>query len=127
MRRRQFVSGFAMATLWPVAVRAQRGDRARHIGILVGVAESDLEARAILMAFLQELRRLGWTDDRNARFDIRYGESDPGRIRKYAAELVALAPDVILAMGQPGGVAGRDPHSSDCVYDCARSGRRRLC
>ena len=99
MRRRQFVSGFAMATLWPVAVRAQRGDRVRHIGILVGVAESDLEARAILMAFLQELRRLGWTDDRNARFDIRWGESDPGRIRKYAAELVALAPDVILAMG----------------------------
>jgi len=99
MRRRQFVSGFAMATLWPVAVRAQRGDRARHIGILVGVAESDLEARPILMAFLQELRRLGWTDDRNARFDIRWGESDPGRIRKYAAELVALAPDVILAMG----------------------------
>ena len=104
MRRRQFVSGFAMATLWPVAVRAQRGDRVRHIGILVGVAESDLEARAILMAFLQELRRLGWTDDRNARFDIRYGESDPGRIRKYAAELVALAPDVILALG-PSSVA----------------------
>ena len=104
MRRRQFVSGFAMATLWPVAVRAQRGDRARHIGILVGVAESDLEARPILMAFLQELRRLGWTDDRNARFDIRYGESDPGRIRKYAAELVALAPDVILALG-PSSVA----------------------
>ena len=104
MRRRQFVSGFAMATLWPVAVRAQLGDRVRHIGILVGVAESDLEARAILMAFLQELRRLGWTDDRNARFDIRYGESDPGRIRKYAAELVALAPDVILALG-PSSVA----------------------
>ena len=66
--------------------------------------ESDLKARAILMAFLQELRRLGWTDDRNARFDIRYGESDPGRIRKYAAELVALAPDVILALG-PNSVA----------------------
>jgi hypothetical protein len=76
MRRRQFVSGFAIATLRPVAVRTQRGDWVRHIGILVGVADSDLEARAILMAFLQEVRRLGWTDDRKARFDIRYGESD---------------------------------------------------
>ena len=112
MRRRQFVSGFAMATLWPVAVRAQRGDRARHIGILVGVAESDLEARPILMAFLQELRRLGWTDDRNVRFDIRWGESDPGRIRKYAAELVALAPDVILAIG---------PSSMAALLDATRT------
>jgi putative ABC transport system substrate-binding protein len=104
MRRRQFVSGIAMATLWPVAVRAQQGERVRHISILDGVAETDLEARANLAAFLQELQRLGWIDDRNARFDIRWGESDPGRIRKYAAELAALAPDVILAIG-PNSVA----------------------
>jgi len=104
MRRRQFVSGIAMATLWPVAVRAQQGERVRHISILDGVAETDLEARANLAAFLQELQRLGWIDGRNARFDIRWGESDPGRIRKYAAELAALAPDVILAIG-PNSVA----------------------
>ena len=104
MRRRQFVSGIAMATLWPVAVRAQPGERVRHISILDGVAETDLEARANLAAFLQELQRLGWIDGRNARFDIRWGESDPGRIRKYAAELAALAPDVILAIG-PNSVA----------------------
>jgi len=99
MRRRQFVTGFAVATLWSVAVRAQRGERVRHIAILYGVAESDLEVRANLAAFLQELQRLGWSDGGNARFDIRWGESDPGRIRKYAAELAALAPDVILAIG----------------------------
>jgi putative ABC transport system substrate-binding protein len=104
MRRRQFVAGIAMATLWPVAVRAQQGERVRHISILDGVAETDLEARANLAAFLQELQRLGWIDVRNARFDIRWGESDPGRIRKYAAELAALAPDVILAIG-PNSVA----------------------
>ena len=104
MRRRQFVAGIAMATLWPVAVRAQQGERVRHISILDGVAETDLEARANLAAFLQELQRLGWIDGRNARFDIRWGESDPGRIRKYAAELAALAPDVILAIG-PNSVA----------------------
>jgi len=99
MRRRQFVTGFAVATLWSVAVRAQRGERVRHIAILYGVAESDLEVRANHAAFLQELQRLGWSDGGNARFDIRWGESDPGRIRKYAAELAALAPDVILAIG----------------------------
>jgi putative ABC transport system substrate-binding protein len=99
MQRRQFVTGFAMATLWPVAVRAQRGERVRHIAILYGVAERDLEVRANLAAFLQELQRLGWSDGGNARFDIRWGESDPGRIRKYAAEFAALAPDVILAIG----------------------------
>ena len=99
MRRRQFVTGFAVATLWSVAVRAQRGERVRHIAILYGVAESDLEVRANLAAFLQELQRLGWSDGGNARFDIRWGESDPRRIRKYAAELAALAPDVILAIG----------------------------
>jgi len=99
MRRRQFVTGFAVATFWPVAVRAQRGERVRHIAILYGVAESDLAVRANLAAFLQELQRLGWSDGGNARFDIRWGESDPRRIRKYAAELAALAPDVILAIG----------------------------
>ena len=112
MRRRQFVSGLGMATLLPVAVRAQRGERVRHIGILVGVAEIDLEARTILAAFLQELQRLGWSDGRNARFDIRWGESDPGRTRKYAAELAAVAPDVILAIG---------PNSVAALLDATRT------
>ncbi|WP_051382718.1 ABC transporter substrate-binding protein [Bradyrhizobium sp. Tv2a-2] len=88
-----------MATLWPVAARAQRNERVRHIAIFYGVGEGDLAVQANLSAFLQELQRLGWSDGRNARFDIRWGESDPGRIRKYAAELAALAPDVILAIG----------------------------
>jgi hypothetical protein len=88
MKRRDFITllGGAAITL-PVGVRAQRGERLRHVAILDGVAENDLEARANLAAFLQELQQLGWSDSRNARFDICWGESDPGRIRKYAADL----------------------------------------
>ncbi len=100
MRRRQFITlvGFA-ATILPVAGRAQQGQRVRHVAVLDGVPESDLEARTNLAAFLQALQQLGWSDGRNVRIDIRWGEGDPGRIRKYAAELVELAPDVILAIG----------------------------
>jgi putative ABC transport system substrate-binding protein len=70
----------------------------RRIGVLSSVAE-DSESKALRAAFRQGLEQLAWTDGRNLRFDIRYGEGDADRIRKYAAELVALAPDVVLSTG----------------------------
>jgi len=99
MRRRDFITligGTAVA--WPLAARAQQGERMRRIGVLVAVAD-DPEGQARIAAFLQGLQQLGWADGRNLQIDTRWGAGDADRFRKYAAELVALAPDVILAAG----------------------------
>jgi putative ABC transport system substrate-binding protein len=100
MRRRQFIAllGGAAAT-WPLAARAQESERMRRIGVLLPGTADDAEYQARMAAFLQELQRLGWSDGRNVRIDIRYAAGDANLIRKYAAELIALAPDVILAPG----------------------------
>src|SRR4029450_6434433 len=99
MRRREFVTlvGGA-AVVWPLAVRAQQPDRMRRIGALAGI-EDDAEGQARFTAFQQGLQQLGWTDGRNVRSDYRFGGGDADSIRKHAAELAALAPDVILAAG----------------------------
>jgi putative ABC transport system substrate-binding protein len=99
MRRREFVTlvGGA-AVLWPLAVRAQQPDRMRRIGALAGI-EDDAEGQARFTAFQQGLQQLGWTDGGNVRIDYRFGGGDADSIRKHAAELAALAPDVILAAG----------------------------
>ena len=81
--------------------RAQRGERVRRIGVLSNLAADDPEAQARNAAFLQALAQLGWTDGRNVRIDFRWGAADAERNRRYASELVALAPDVILATGTP--------------------------
>ena len=104
MKRREFiglVGGAAVASpaLWPLAARAQQGERMRRIGVLISLATDDAEAKAPLAAFLQALRELGWSEGRNLRIDYRRGLGDAERTRKYAAELVALAPDVIFAGG----------------------------
>jgi putative ABC transport system substrate-binding protein len=100
MRRREFIKVLAgSAAAWPLAVRAQQPERMRRIGVLVNFAEDDLEAQAQNLAFLQGLRQLGWTDGRNVRIDTRWTAGDPSRARKYATELVALEPDVVLAEG----------------------------
>jgi len=99
MRRRKFVTlvgGAAM--VWPFSARAQQSDRMRRIGFLIGVAD-DANSRAMYEAFRQGLQQLGWTDSRNVRIDARFGAGDPVGIRKYAAELVAFSPDVILVTG----------------------------
>jgi putative ABC transport system substrate-binding protein len=98
MRRRDFITllGGATAAL-PLAARAQQPDRMRRIGVLMNVAADDPEGQARIVAFVQGLQQLGWSDGRNVRIDIRWGGGDPERIHKYAAELVALAPDAILA------------------------------
>jgi putative tryptophan/tyrosine transport system substrate-binding protein len=98
LRRREFITllgGAAVA--WPIAARAQQGDRVRRIGVLMSQAADDAEGQARLAAFLQGLQQLGWIDGRNVRIDTRWGAGDADRTRKYAAELVALAPDIIVA------------------------------
>jgi putative ABC transport system substrate-binding protein len=100
MRRREFLGLTAgAAAAWPLAARAQQSDRIRRIGVLNGQAANDPDAQANIAAFLQGLQQLGWTDGRNVRIDHRWAAGNPADIRKYAAELVALAPDVILATG----------------------------
>jgi putative ABC transport system substrate-binding protein len=87
------------AVAWPLAARAQQGERVRRIGVLMNMAADDPKGQTRLLAFAQALAQAGWTDGRNVRIDTRWGAGDPERIRKYAAELVALAPDIILACG----------------------------
>ena len=100
MRRREFITLLgSMAAAWPVAVRAQQPERMRRIGMLTGLSGEDAQTKARIAAFLQELQKLGWTEGRNLRVDTRAGAGNPATIRKYAAELVALNPDVLLASG----------------------------
>jgi putative ABC transport system substrate-binding protein len=105
MKRREFITllgGAAVA--WPLAARAQRAERIRRIGVLMSTTPDDAEGQARIAAFLKGLQQSGWAVPGNVRIDTRWGAGDADRIRKYAAELVALAPDVILASG--GAVAG---------------------
>ena len=102
MRRRDFITLLGgAAAAWPLAARAQQGERVRRIGVLMNLASDDAEGQARLTAFAQGLQQFGWTDGRNARIEYRWAVGDTERIRKQAAELVTLAPDVILASGVP--------------------------
>ena len=102
MRRRDFITLLGGAAAWPLAARAQQAERIRRIGLLLTGAADDPESLARVGAFLQGLQQLGWTDGRNVRLEYRWGSADAERIRKSAAELVALAPDVILVSGNSG-------------------------
>ena len=99
MRRRQFITLLGGAAAWPLDARAQQGDRLRRIGVLNPAAADDAVFQARIGAFQQELALLGWNIGRNVRIDIRWATTNAAEIRRQAAELVALAPDVILAAG----------------------------
>jgi putative ABC transport system substrate-binding protein len=100
MKRREFITFIGGAAVaWPRAARAQQTERMRRIGVLMSVAADDPEGQTRLTVFVQGLQQLGWTDGRNIRIDVRWAAGDAERSRRYAAELVALAPDVILAAG----------------------------
>ena len=100
MKRREFIALVGGAALaGPLAACAQQPDRMRRVGVLMPSATEDSEAKARVAAFLQGLQELGWTDGRNIRIEYRWGSGDAGRVPKCAEELVALAPDVILAQG----------------------------
>ena len=136
MRRRNFIALLSGAAAWPLAARAQQNEQVRRIAVLVNLSENDPIAQRYISAFRLGLQELGWVDGRNARIDIRWGAGDVARYRKYAAELVALAPDVILAATTPAVVALKeitstvpivfagviDPVGSGLVASLARPG-----
>jgi len=116
IRRRQFITLLGGAAAWPLAARAQQGNRVRRIGVLMNLEADDPESQARLTAFRQALQELGWTDGRNVLMEYRWGAADVARVRK----LIALAPDVILASASPtvAGLQGGDPHRADRVHKC---------
>jgi ABC-type uncharacterized transport system substrate-binding protein len=100
VKRREFITLIGgAAAAWPLAARAQQGERMRRIGVLTPLAADDPQSQSRMTAFVQGLQQLGWTDGRNVRIDTRWSAADADRIRRNAAELAALAPDVILANG----------------------------
>src|SRR6516165_10848012 len=100
MRRRDFIKGIVgSATAWPLAARAQQGERIRRIGVLMQIGADDPEAPALVGAFSQGLAESGWIIGRNARIDYRWHQGNPEATRAYAAELLALTPDIILVSG----------------------------
>src|SRR5437660_4845155 len=105
MKRREFITLLGGAAAWPIAARAQQGDRVRRIGVLMSLDENDPVWKPRLSAFTQALADLGWTDGRNARMDLRWHGDDTGRIRALAQELVGLQPDIILTGTTPATVA----------------------
>src|SRR5262249_48627378 len=137
LKRREFITLLGgAAAAWPLAAHAQRGERVRRIGVLMNYASDDAEGQARLAVFHQGLQQLGWTVGRNVQIDYRWGGGNADRIRKFAAELVALAPDVILSAGSPSVAALQqttdtvpvvfvtvvDPVSSGFVDSLARPG-----
>jgi putative ABC transport system substrate-binding protein len=103
VRRRDFITLLGgAAAAWPLAARAQQGERMRRVGVLTNLAQTDSEGRARDEAFVQGLRQLGWTEGDNLRIDRRWTAGDAERGRQYATELVALAPDVIVTTGSAG-------------------------
>ena len=99
IKRREFIAGLGSAAAWPLVARAQQPERMRRIGVLMNCASDDPEGQARVGAFLQGLQETGWSLGRNVRIDYRWGVGDADLYRRNAAELVALAPDVILASG----------------------------
>jgi putative ABC transport system substrate-binding protein len=97
--RREFITLLGGAASWPLAARAQQCERMRRIGVLMNLTADDAEGQGRLAAFMQGLQEAGWSVGRNVRVDLRWGAGDPELYRSYAAELVALTPDVILAGG----------------------------
>jgi putative ABC transport system substrate-binding protein len=99
MRRREFITLLGGATFLTFTARAQQPDQVRRIGVLMNLAANDPQGQARVAGFLQGLKQAGWTDDANARIDIRWAAGNADEIRRHATELAALAPDVILAHG----------------------------
>ena len=100
MRRRDFIKGIVGSTaVWPLAARAEQPDRMRRIGVLLTQTADDPLSQARLAVFMKELQRLSWIENRNVRIDARLAGIKADDIPKYAAELVALSPDVIMALG----------------------------
>jgi putative tryptophan/tyrosine transport system substrate-binding protein len=102
IRRRELITLLGSAALWPLAAHTQQADRVRRIGVLMGYAESDSDAQAWYAAFQEGLQKLGWTAGRNTQIDTRWATPDDAEsMRRFAKELVALQPDLILSSTTP--------------------------
>src|SRR5262245_20939571 len=99
MKRREFITLLGCAAAWPLAVRAQQPERMRRIGVLNNIAADDPDAPVRVAALAQGLQELGWTIGRSLRIEYRWSAGDADRIRRYAAELAALSPDLMIAYG----------------------------
>ena len=96
--RRKFLATLGgAAAAWPLAGRAQQPDRVRRVGLLMGYAETDTAAQALVATLRQELQKLGWEEGRNIRIDVRFPGADVGRVRAALMELMSLAPDVLVS------------------------------
>jgi putative ABC transport system substrate-binding protein len=106
MRRRDFIKGIVgSATAWPLVARAQQGEHMRRIGVLMNIGADDPQAPVLVGAFSQGLAEAGWIIGRNARIDYRWFQGNAEAARAYAAELLALTPDIILVTGTQGATA----------------------
>ena len=134
MRRREFIALLGgAAAAWPLAARAQQPERMRRIGVLMHTAADDTDGQTRLAAFLQGLQERGWAVGRNVHIDIRWAAANADRFRSHAADLLALAPDVILASTSPSVAAFQKAtsHRANRVCGDGRSGcpgfRRQYC
>jgi putative ABC transport system substrate-binding protein len=101
MRRREFIAGLGAAaspSMWPLAVRAQQGERVRRVGVLTSSAETDVFGMLVQRPLREELQKLGWTEGRNLQLDFRFGNGGTAQTRVFAADLVQLAPDAIVTV-----------------------------
>ena len=115
--RRDFIAALGGAAAWPLAARAQQGDRVRRIGVLMFGDENDPEQKRFLSAFTQPLADLSWTDGRNVRIDLRWWGDDINRMRAFAHELVGLQPDIIVtAAASPTAAVQRETRMIPIVF-----------
>ena len=128
MRRRKFITLLGgAAAVWPLAAIAQQADQVRRIGVLSNIGESNLEAQSMVTALHEELRKLGWIDGRNLRVDHRWAAGNPERATAFAKELVALKPEVIVAIPlRRSSHCGNKRHHSDRVCADFRSEAPRM-
>jgi hypothetical protein len=117
IERRKFLATLGGAAVtWPLVARAQQAERVRRVGVLMTTPADDPEAQARVTHFVKGLQEVGWTDGRNVQFDVRFG-TGAATTGKHAAEMVALAPDVILAQRGCGAAAATNTHSADRIRD----------
>jgi putative ABC transport system substrate-binding protein len=123
VRRRDFIKIIAGSAVgWPLAVQAQQLDRMRRVSALVGIPENDPETKSRIRALRLGMRDAGWIEGRNIQIEIRYAGPDRDAIKKHVAEVIRLAPDVILANSTPV-MAALQPATSNCFRRCESPGR----
>jgi putative ABC transport system substrate-binding protein len=128
MKRRQFITGLgSTAAALPLSARAQNTERERIVGILLPLVSNDLRAREQVSGFVMSLQQMGWVEGRNVRFETRWAGPTPSDIRRHAAELLTLGPDVVLAYGSSTVGAPEHANCADRIPGYGRSHRCWVC